>query len=155
MTTYRVGITNRGTQVDAWILDLPGCRVITSTIEAALELIPATIGEHLVWLKQHGEAIDLGAPIDFEVAEQVDSAGEFCFKTDLEPLSVDEIETGIRRSGFAHADLMERASLPEPVLTYKPPISAVKIENYPDARTIREIFQHGAGSPGVARNVGE
>jgi hypothetical protein len=152
---YRIGIANRGTTTDVWIFDLPGCRVAAAIPEAALELVPATIGEHLVWLKQHGEDVDPHALIEYEVIEETDKQGEFCFEADLEPLNPEELETGLRRAAYALADLTERAELPEAVLSYRPPVSAVKIENFPDARTVREIYEHGSGSHGFARNVGE
>ena len=158
MSTYRVAVHQRPTSVDAWLLDLPGCRAIARDRDEAIGLVPIVAAEYLAWLKGHGEAVDPSAAADFEVVEEIASDFEFCFAADSGPFNAEELEVGVRRSDFAFADLTSLASrLPDAVLDWRPPESAVKIDNiYPDVRSIREILVHASGSGGFfVRNIGE
>jgi hypothetical protein len=158
MTTYRVGIHKRPVGADAWVLDLPGCRAIGRDLDEALSLLPVVTAEHVTWLQGHGEKIDAAEDASFEVVEQVEADGEFCFEADGEAFSAEELETALRRSDYAFADLTALAArLPDVVLDWRPPASAVKIDNiYPDVRSIREMLAHASGSGGFfARNVGD
>jgi len=157
MSAYRVGIHKRPVGVDAWVLDLPGCRAIGRDLDEALGLVSVVIAEHVAWLESHGEKID---PYDvtFEVVEEVEAEGEFCFEADGAALNLDELDVALRRSEYAFADLTALAMrLPGTVLDWRPPASAVKIDSiYPDVRSIREMLAHASGSGGFfVRNVGD
>ena len=157
MTTYRVGIAHRPGAVDGWVLDLPGCRAIGSDRDEVIALLPAVIAEHLVWLRRHAETEADPADAGFEVVEEVETAADFAFDADKEPLSVEALETGIRRSQHAFADLSAYVSLPDTLLDWRVQPTAVKIDaNYPDVRSIREMLAHASGSSGFfGRNVGD
>jgi hypothetical protein len=64
----------------------------------------------------------------------------------------------IARSDYAFDDLARLfQGMPDILLDWRPPESAVKIDNiYPDVRAIREIVAHATGSGGYfVRNLGE
>jgi hypothetical protein len=158
MTAYRVGIHKRPVGADAWVLDLPGCRAIGRDLDEALGLVPVVIAEHLAWLESHGETTDQPNDATFEVVEEVEAEGEFCFDADGAVFSAGELEAALGRSDYAFTDLTVLASrLPDAVLDWRPPASAVKIDNiYPDVRSIREMLAHASGSGGFfVRNVGD
>jgi hypothetical protein len=158
MTTYRVGIHKRPVGADAWVLDLPGCRAIGRDLNEALGLLPVVIAEHTAWLQAHGEQLDVAGNPSFKVVEEVAADGEFCFEADGEAFSTEELETALRHSNYAFADLTALAArLPDVVLDWRPPASAVKIDNiYPDVRSIREMLAHASSSGGFfSRNVGD
>ena len=140
MTTYSVGVHVRPASVDAWVLDLPGCRTIGRDRAESMALLPVVVGEYLAWLRGHGMDVDPGAPADFKVVEEVKSELEFCFAADGEPLSSDDLGPVLRLTDYAAEDLLTLYSrLPDVVLDWRPPESAVKIDNiFPDVRSIRE-----------------
>jgi hypothetical protein len=149
MTTYRVGLETRGGNVTAWVLDLPGCRSISSSREETLSLVPIAIGEYLAWLDtHHARPLNASEPYGFEVVEQIDVDAEACFEDDRQPVDAEELERGIRYIGFAHADLASLLRpLPDTVLDWKPPATSVKIDaSYEDVRTIRDMEAHVASA---------
>src|SRR5215211_5924060 len=123
MTKYRVGIDSRDGNVTAWVFDLPGCRSISGTREETLALVPIAIGEYLAWLDtHHARPVDVSEPYEFDIVEEYNENGEFCFEDDRRPVNEDELERGIRYVGFAHADLASMLRpLTETVLDWKPP----------------------------------
>ena len=158
MATHRVALHIRPTSVDAWLVDLPGCRAIGRDRDEAIGLAPVVVAEYLAWLRGHGEQVDPDAPMDIEVVEEVAADAEFCFAADGEPFSRSELEANLARSEYAFADLTALATtLPDSVLDWRPPASAVRIDNiYPDVRSIREMLAHASGSGAFfARNLGE
>jgi hypothetical protein len=144
---HRVGITRTADDVTATVFTLPGCVATAATIDALHALLSAAIGAHTAWLARHGE--DPAVPADgYEVEEDVDAAasgaadGEFCFSDDLRPLSLGELEDGLRLMAHARADLIDSAAgLPELLLDWRPPISAMaRVDPWnPGVLTIREI----------------
>ena len=157
-TKYTVGITRREGAVDGWVFELPGCRAIGGSVDEVRELLPVVIAEYLSWLDERGEVTREAFPLDFQVVEEVTSTAEFCFEADKAPLSAEELEQGISRLVLTHQDLVEIVRpLPDVVLDWKPPASAVKIDNiYPDVRTAREMASHAAGSMSFfLRNIGD
>jgi hypothetical protein len=144
--------------VDAWVFDLPGCRAIGGSVEEALGLLPAVIGDHVAWLDGHGEVTRDAFPFDYKVVEQVESTAEFVFEADMRPMNLDDIETAARLVGFAHDDLVALVRpLPDVVLDWRVPPSAVKIDNiFPDVRSMRDMVDHvGAAMSFHIRGVGE
>jgi hypothetical protein len=147
-TTYNVGIARRDGSVDGWVFDLPGCRAIGATADEVLTLLPVVIADHIVWLDGHGEVTRDAFPFDVKVVEDVSSTSEFCFEADRAALTDEHLEQAVRHIGWAHADLVQRTrELPDIVLDWKPPASAVKIDAiYPDVRSIREMLAHIAAA---------
>lgn len=142
--TYRVGITQRGGNVDGWVFDLPGCRAIGSSVDDVQTLLPAVIAVHVAWLSGHGET-GLDPKAGFEVVEALEGGAELCFAADRTPLSDADLERAVRHLGYAQADLQALvAPLTDAVLDWRPPASAVKIDFYPDVRSIREMLGHVA-----------
>ncbi len=144
-TTYRVGITRREGAVDGWVFDLPGCRAIGGSVDEVTALLPVVIAEHLAWLDEHGDVTRDAFPFTVEVDQEVTlPTGEFVFGGDKAPFSAAALERAIAHVGFAHSDLVTRLRpLPDSILDWKPPASAVKIDAiYPDVRSIREMLPH-------------
>jgi predicted RNase H-like HicB family nuclease len=147
MTKYRVGVETRGENVTAWVFDLPGCRSISGTREETLALVPIAIGEYLAWLEvHHARPLDAMEPFEYEIVEDINVTGDYCFEDDRQPVGVAELDRGIRYIGFAHADLASLLRpLSETVLDWKPPATSVKIDaTYADVRTIRDMEAHVA-----------
>jgi len=157
MTAYRVAMHVRPTTFDAWVLDLPGCRTIGRNRDESMALVPVVIAEYLTWLKSHGANVDPDGEAEFKVVEEVTSEHEFCFAADGEPLTSEDLDAVLRLTDYAAEDLLATyARLPEVVRDWRPPESAVKIDNiYPDVRSIREMMAHATGSAGFfVRNLG-
>ena len=146
MIKYRAGLAKRADGVDAWVFELPGCRAVGINIAEAVELLPLAIAEHIAWLRSHGEQLD--NDFDYEVTEEKDALGEIVFEADAEPLTNDEVETGIRRMGYSQQDILAIAGpLPQRLLEWRPPSTSVKAdERVPDPRTMREMLEHAAGA---------
>jgi predicted RNase H-like HicB family nuclease len=145
MPKYRVSIAKRPDGgADAWVVDLPGCRAAAGSLKDALALLPVVVGDHLAWLAGHGEPVSPDAAFEFEVADEADFAGDVTFESDRTPLSREELNRAIDHAGYAHADLLERlAKLPDVVLDWVPPASAVKIDQiFPDVRSMRDMLEH-------------
>jgi hypothetical protein len=161
---YRAGLALREREVEAVVFELPGCQCVAPDRDAIVELLPVVIAEHVAWLDQHGDVTRDAFPFDVEVVEEVPVAsftevadGEFCFDDDLEPSSREDVETALRRMSYARADLLAVVRhLPEAVLDWRPPASAVASDEWaPGVRSVRDILDHIAGSDGYyARNVG-
>jgi predicted RNase H-like HicB family nuclease len=142
---YRVAIAKRPDgSADAWVADLPGCRAAAGSLPDALDLLPVVVGDHLAWLAAHGEAVDASQPFEYEVVEEIEPRGEYAFGFDREAMTRDEMETAVRHAGYAHADLMTQLNgLPDVVLDWVPPASAVKIDQiFPDVRSMRMMLEH-------------
>ncbi|HLF79331.1 MAG TPA: hypothetical protein VJB57_17755 [Dehalococcoidia bacterium] len=157
-TTYRVGLTIRNGSVDGWVFDLPGCRAVGGSREEVLGLLPVVIADHLAWLNQHGEQAGDASSCDLKVIEEVTSTSEFVFEDDKKPVTSEDIEAAVRHVGFAHADLKALTSvLPDTVLDWRVPPSAVKIDNiFPDVRSMRDMVDHvGAAMSFHIRGVGD
>lgn len=145
MTKYRVSIVKRlDGSADAWVVDLPGCRAAAGSLDDALALLPVVAGDHLAWLAGHGEPVSPDAPFEYEVVEETDRRGDIALESDRLPLSREELNRAILQAGYAHADLEGLlAYLPDVVLDWLPPASAVKIDQiFPDVRSIRNMVEH-------------
>jgi hypothetical protein len=156
--TYSAGLTIRDSGVDGWVFELPGCRAVGGSVDEVVALLPVVIAEHIAWLDGHGEVTRDAFPFEVTVTEEVRSNAEFVFEADKEPLSEDEVEAAATRLGFAHADLVALVRpLPDLVLDWRVPASAVKIDNiYPDVRSIRDMVDHvGAAMSFHIRGVGD
>ena len=142
---YRVSIVKRPDgSADAWVVDLPGCRAAAGSLNDALTLLPVVVGDHLAWLAGHGEPVSPDAPLEYEVVDETDRRGDIALESDRLPLSRDELNRAILQAGYAHADLEGLLEyLPDVVLDWVPPASAVKIDQiFPDVRSIRHMLEH-------------
>ena len=105
MTSYRVGIArSRDGSAAAWVFDLPGCRAAGGSVDDVRALLPVVVAEHVAWLQAHGESVATDAGLS--VVEEIDGRGEFVFEADKEPVGDADIETAIRRAGYARDDLI-------------------------------------------------
>ena len=147
MTSYRAGIARRADgSADAWVFDLPGCRAAGGSVDDVKALLPVVVAEHIAWLQAHGESVATDA--DLSVVEEVDGRGEFVFAADKERVGNADIETAIRRAGYAQDDLIALVRpLPDLVLDWRPPASSVKIDAiFPDVRSMRQMLEHVVGA---------
>jgi ribosomal protein S18 acetylase RimI-like enzyme len=95
-----------------WLLDLPGAFGWAETREQAISQAPSAAGWYRDWTARHGEplAFDIGPT---EIVEEVpvtvaDGKERFAsFEADNEPVAADELDTAIRRLGYARMDLLE------------------------------------------------
>ncbi|HEY7269201.1 MAG TPA: DinB family protein [Dehalococcoidia bacterium] len=162
---YHAGLVIMPSGVDAVVFDLPGCTGAAADEAAAREMLPIVIAEHLAWLDRHGDVTRNAFPFEVEFTERVDvealdgiSGGEFLFKAFARPVSHDDLETAVRRLGYAREDLLAVVSqLPDPVLDWCPPASAfAPDEPGSEVRSIRRVLGHIAGSDAYyAGNIGD
>lgn len=163
-TTYRAGLVIMPAGVDAVVFDLPGCTCAAKDEATAREMLPVVIAEHLAWLDQHGDVTRDAFPFKVEVTERVDvealegvADGELLFEAFARPAAPADVETGIRRLGYAREDLLAVVRhLPDQVLDWCPPASALALDEWEtEVRSIRRILGHIAGSDGYyAGNIG-
>jgi hypothetical protein len=142
---HRVSLVRRPDgSAEAWVVDLPGCRAAAANRGEVLALLPVVTGDHLAWLAAHGEPVVPGAAFDFEVVEETELRGDLALDSDRTAMSRAELNQVIDQAGYAHADLMEQLEyLPDAVLDWVPPASAVKIDQiFPDVRSIRHMLEH-------------
>jgi len=145
MTKHRVSIVKRADgSADAWVVDLPGCRAAAGRLSDALALLPVVVGDHLAWLAGHGEPVEPGAAFEYEVTDETERRGDIALESDREPMSRAELNRAIDHAGYAHSDLVARLeNLPDVVLDWVPPASAVKIDQiFPDVRSMRDMLAH-------------
>ncbi len=98
----------------AHVMDLPGCTVRATTKKTALSKLPHAIRAYRSWLCEHGEAVSgLDEPIQAEIAEESGGIGPFdpgdtaaLFLPDRRALSLEDMESLIRRMGYSRSDLM-------------------------------------------------
>jgi hypothetical protein len=164
-TVYHVGLVILPEGVEAVVFDLPGCTAAAQDETTVRQMLPVVIAEHLAWLDEHGEVTRDAFPFQVEVTERVDvralegvADGEFLFEAFARPASPADVETAIRRLGYARKDLLAIVrNLPDQVLDWRPPASALALdEGETDVRSIRSILAHIAGSDGYyAGNVGD
>jgi hypothetical protein len=164
-TVYHAGLVIMPAGVDAVVFDLPGCTGAARDEATALEMLPVVIAEHLAWLDQHGDVTRDAFPFEVEVTERVDvealvgvADGELLFDAFARPASPEEVETGIRRLGYARQDLLAVVRrLPDQVLDWRPPASALVLDEWDTkVRSIRRILGHIAGADGYyAGNIGD
>lgn len=142
MTTYHVGIARREGNVDGWVMELPGCRAIGNNVEDVNALMPVVTAEYIGWLRSWGE--DVADASSFEVVEDLDNVLDYAFDAEKAPLSDADFEKWLRWMSYAQADFQAIVSpLAEPVMTWKPPASAVRIDaTFPDVRSIAEMIDH-------------
>jgi hypothetical protein len=126
------------------VVELPGCRAAAGGLDEALALLPVVVGDHLAWLAGHGERVSPGAATEFDVVEDVRPAGDVIFESDREAITREQLDLAITNAGYAHADLMARLEhLPDVVLDWVPPASAVKIDQiFPEVRSMRHMLEH-------------
>lgn len=125
----------------AHVLSLLGCYTIANSSEAALDAVPQAIWDYWAWLRQHGEDISEPEGTTPEVAEVSRGFAPFkhgdraaLFSPEREPIGVEEMETYIRRWGYARADL----------LTLTPNVADALLDWQPGAgqMSIRQILRH-------------
>jgi len=108
--------------------------------------VPVVIAEYLTWLRRHGEEVPLDDGHEVHVVEHVEAPpgrSEPCFAADRVPATEEEIQTPIRRMGFACEDLLALvAPLPDEVLDWQPT---------PEKWSIRSILAHIASADGYYR----
>jgi GNAT superfamily N-acetyltransferase len=97
-----------------WLLDLPGAFSWGTTRALAVSQASVGLGRFRDWLARHGEPMSAlfgRATVVEEVAATVVGGYErnATFEADRAPLAVDELETAIRRLGYARADLLTLA----------------------------------------------
>ncbi len=97
----------------AHVLTLVGCFTKANSSEAALDAVPQAIWDYWAWLRQHGEMLAEPEGTTMRVAEISEGLGPFqqgdkaaLFAPEREPIGVAEMETYLRRWGFARADLL-------------------------------------------------
>ena len=121
---------------------LPGCTVRAPSRAEALARLPAAIGDHLAWLRRHGEPVPPeDDPVEVEVAGESHGFGPFSpgdmaalFPPDLAPVSPEEMEAYFRLMAHARADLLALVEeLPDELLDREP---------NPDSWSIRAILRH-------------
>lgn len=138
--------TKRVCLVRAWAPALPGCFCEAPSEGEALVRMPAAIGEYLAWLRCHGEDVSQDGSYEVEIIERVETPpgrSEPCFDADRVPASEEDIETAIRRMGYARDDLLALVSpLPDVVLDWQPA---------PEKWSIRQILAHIASADGYYR----
>ncbi len=110
--------------VRAWVPALPGCFCEARGEKEAVARLPAVVGEHLAWLRRHGEEVPTDGRCEVEVVERVEAPpgrSEPCFDADRVPASEEDIELAIRRMGDARVDLLALvSSLPNSVTNWQP-----------------------------------
>jgi uncharacterized damage-inducible protein DinB len=162
---YHAGLVIMPAGVEAVVFDLPGCTAAAPDEATALEMLPVAIAEHLAWLDQHGEVTRDAFPFEVEVAERVDvealegiADGELLFDAFARPVSSADVDTAIRRLGYAREDLLAVVRhLPDQVLDWCPPASALTLDEWDtEVRSIRRILGHIAEADGYyAGNIGD
>jgi predicted RNase H-like HicB family nuclease len=152
MQTYKLylesGPKKKKTMVH--ILDMLGCIAKGPTTEEALDSTPEAIRAYLRFLKRHGEAVDPDSEFETIVAEHV-TEGQWLgsgdpalvFRPDLEPLTLEDAETYIRRSQWLRAE----------VLILVGGLTNEQIEAEPNTkdRSIRTMLEHVLESSHRAR----
>lgn len=114
MATYDLylesGPRHRKTMVH--VLDLLGCVATGPTIEAALAATPDAIAAYRRFLQRHGEPVEPDTTIETRIAEHVTEGGwlgngspYLAFGPDLDPTSVEEIETFLQRFHWLRQEL--------------------------------------------------
>src|SRR5438132_7889916 len=94
----------------AWMLDLPGCFVWGRDRAVALARVPSAIGSFAAWLEAHGETIEVPQTDRIEVVEELQPSlldgyeRNVTFIADRRAVSAAEVESTIRRLGFARED---------------------------------------------------
>lgn len=97
-----------------WLRDWPGAFTWGSDRESALARAPSAAHRFVEWLADHGEETDVQVPppdepvIIEEVPAQIVDGGyevNATFAADRHAVTPDEVETQIRRLGYARADL--------------------------------------------------
>ena len=91
--------------MEAWVLDLPGCRAVAGSMEALEPLIPVAINEYLSWLDRHKALPPNAYPVDYEIVEDISPLGSGCSRRRRsdQPRGAG---IGAERVTFAHEDLM-------------------------------------------------
>jgi uncharacterized damage-inducible protein DinB/predicted RNase H-like HicB family nuclease len=97
----------------AHVLSLLGCFTKAVSSEAALDAVPQAIWDYWAWLRQHGEDVPEPTGTTVQVVEVIKGFGPFqhgdksaLFEPERQPISVAEMETYLRRWGYARADLL-------------------------------------------------
>ncbi|CAN5609463.1 hypothetical protein BH20CHL6_BH20CHL6_10530 [soil metagenome] len=100
----------------AWMLDWPGCFTWGRTREIALARVPSAVGRYAAWAATHGEAVSPPGSGHVDVVEEVAAVRadgyerNATFGTDLRTVEPAELETVIRRLGYAREDLLDVAA---------------------------------------------
>lgn len=126
----------------AHVPELPGCMVLASNRDAALQQLPQAVRECWAWLRRHGEpAPPEEEEIALEVAGESVGYGPFAsgdaaalFPPDELAVTPEEVELYLRRMAYSREDLLSLAGdLPEETLDFR--LSS-------QARSVREILRH-------------
>lgn len=100
----------------AWMLDLVGCFTWGQDEDVARSRVPSAVGAYAAWLAGHGEAVPVPRTDATEIIETVPARflDEDPYRTEVNALfaaerraaTADEVQTALRRLGFARADLL-------------------------------------------------
>jgi ribosomal protein S18 acetylase RimI-like enzyme len=91
-------------RVGAWMLDLSGAFAWGQTRTAALARAPAAVARFVLWLRDHGESVEMPELDDTEVVEEV--ATKALFAVERRAVTAGELETAFSRMGHARSDLL-------------------------------------------------
>lgn len=138
-------------RVGTWLLDVPGAFSWTRSIELARSQAPSAAGRFREWLEDHGETLDLPPIHGVEVVEEVAPSWledgyerNATFAADHRPVTADEVETAIRRVGYARDDLLRLLARVEAHEREHGPLPTDGGER--TERTSEEVARHIAGS---------
>src|SRR3954452_6191496 len=130
-----------GGRFGAWVLDVPGAFGSAPSRELAVSQSGAALGWFRDWGARHGERLDVSFGFA-EVVEEVPAtvvAGyerNATFDDDSRDVSPDELDTALRRLGFAREDL----------LALVPRLAALGASPAGEARSADEVLRHLAGA---------
>lgn len=125
----------------AWVEELPGCFVRSTSRDEAVARVPAAISDFREWLRGHGEIIDEAETTAVVVAEvdsviEADEDTEVLLDADRSPLTSDHWETIARWLSYSRREVLEAlATYADDELESQPPERS---------RTLREELIHVA-----------
>jgi GNAT superfamily N-acetyltransferase len=130
-----------GGKFGAWLLDVPGAFGAAPSRDLAVSQSSVAFGWFRDWLGRHGERLEgaFGWP---EVMQEVEATvvdgyeRNATFADDARLVAPDELETAIRRLGFAHEDLE----------VLRPRLSGPGLGPREGERTVEEVLQHLASA---------
>jgi DinB superfamily len=141
---HKIGVVRHEGSVYLWVLDLPGCIVVGREVGDAEGTLPLAIAEHVGWLRAQGEAVESDGT--WEIVETKDPVEwDALFEWEQTPMPDEELESLIRRIGYARAELLASIDgVADAVLDWEPPRSAFATFDAwaPEVRTIRGVAHH-------------
>jgi predicted RNase H-like HicB family nuclease/uncharacterized damage-inducible protein DinB len=123
----------------AWVEELPGCFVRSTSREEAIAKVPEAITDFHDWLRRHGETVDEAETTAVVVAEvdsavETDEDTEVLLDADRRPLTTHDWERVARWLSYSRRDVLEAlVRLADDELEWQP---------VDRSRTLREEFIH-------------